>query len=164
MGNSFQDQLLKAGLVSKKQVKKARQEKHSKRKKNKGRDIAPEINKTRQEQLAREKKNREQNRQRNREKQEQETLAQVRQLVENSRLDLKGCDDPYYFALGKKVKKVYVNKEITQKLSTGTLAIVSLDNGFDIVPARVAEQVRNRAPQSVVVMHTPGNQARTGLQ
>lgn len=158
MGNSFQDQLLKAGLVSKKQVKKAKQEKRSNRKKNKGNPIAAEVNKTRQEQLAREKKNQDRNRQQNKAKQQQEILAQVRQLVEASRLDLKGCDDPYYFAQGKKVKKVYVNKEITQKLSSGTLAVVTLDSGFEIVPARVAEQIRSRDPQSVVVMHTPGNQ------
>ena len=74
MGNAFQDQFLKAGLVNKKQVKKAKQANTTKRKKNKGKKIAPEINKARQEQLAKEKENRELNRQLNLEKQKQETL------------------------------------------------------------------------------------------
>ena len=155
MGNSFQDPLLKAGLVNKKQANKAKQEKRVKQKKNKGKKVVPQVNKTREEQLAREKKNREENIRRNQEKQKQEALAQVRQIIETNRLDLRKCDDPYYFAQGKKIRKIYVNKEITQKLSTGALAIVALGESFEVVPARIIEQILSRDPEAFVVRHSP---------
>ncbi len=157
MGNAFQDQLLKAGLVNKKQVKKVKQATTAKRKKNKGKKITPELNKARQEQLAKQKENRELNQQLNKEKQQREALSQIRQIIETNRLKLKDDydDEPYYFAAGKKIKKLYVNKEITQKLSSGQLAIVELDDCFEIVPAKVAKQIQNRDRDILVVLHKP---------
>ncbi len=49
MGTSFQDQLLKSGLVNKKQVNKTKHEKRANRKKNKGKSPSPETNKALQE-------------------------------------------------------------------------------------------------------------------
>jgi uncharacterized protein YaiL (DUF2058 family) len=155
MGTSFQDQLLKSGLVNKKQVKKTKHEKRVNRKKNKGESVSPEINKALQEKLAKEKRNRERNQQLNKEKQQLENLAQVRQLIETSRLKIENDDEPYHFALGKKIKKVFVNEEIANKLSLGQLAIVILDDGFEVVPARVGRQIADRDPEALVVLHKP---------
>ncbi|MCF6245723.1 MAG: DUF2058 domain-containing protein [Desulfobacula sp.] len=155
MGISLKDQLLKAGLVNKKQVKKARHDKRVKQKKNKGNNSPGEINKTQQEQSAKEKCNRELNQQLNKEKLKREKLAQVRQLIETNRLKLDDYEDPYYFAVGKKIKKIYINEEITRKLSFGQLAIVKFDNLFEIVPVRVAGQIATRDPDALVVLHKP---------
>ncbi len=155
MGTSFKDQLLKAGLVNKKQVKKAKHEKRISRKKNKGEGSSPEINNTLQEQLSKEKRNRELNLQLNKEKQKLENLAQVRQLIETSRLKLDNCDEQYYFVLGKKIKKLFVTEEIAKKLSLGQLGIVKLDDSFEIVPARVAVQIADRDQDALVVLHKP---------
>ncbi|MBA3010295.1 MAG: DUF2058 domain-containing protein [Proteobacteria bacterium] len=155
MGTSFKDQLLKAGLVNKKQVQKAGHEKNTNRKKNKGQSASPEENKTRQEQLAKEKHNIQLNLQLNAEKQRLENLSQARQLIETNRLPLEDYDEPYYFAMGKKIKKLFVTEEIAKKLSFGQLAIVKLDESFQIVPARVAHQIASRDPESLVVLNTP---------
>lgn len=155
MGLSLQDQLLKAGIADKKQAKKANQEKRVKRKKNKGKKKTPEINQTRQAQLAQAKLSRELNRQANQEKEKQEKLAQVKQLIEENRLDLGKYEAPYYFKVGKKIKKLYVNDDITQKLGRGQLAIVTLDSVYEIVPAKVASQIVDRDPDSLVVLHKP---------
>lgn len=158
MGTSFQDQLLKSGLVNKKQVKKSKQEKHVSRKKNKGEKTSPEINKAHQEKLAKEKRNRELNQQLNKEKQKLENLVQVRQLIETNRLDIRDVnryDEPYHFALGKKIKKIFVNDKIAQQLSLGQLAIVKLDDQFEVIPARVAKQIISRDQNSLVVLHEP---------
>ncbi|MCG8565088.1 MAG: DUF2058 domain-containing protein [Desulfobacterales bacterium] len=155
MGNSFQDQLLKAGLVDKKQVNKAKQEKRRKKKKNKGKTIAPKINKTQQEQLAREQKNREENKRIAREKQEKEARDQVRQWVKENRMDRKGGDSPYYFAQEKRVKKIYVDGPMAKKLSSGALAIVEMDDAFEVVPAHIAKQIQNRDPKTFVMRHEP---------
>jgi uncharacterized protein YaiL (DUF2058 family) len=153
MGTSFKDQLLKAGVVNKKQVKKANHEKNANRKKNKGKKSAPpEINKTLQEKLAREKANKELNQQRNQEKQKLEDLAQIRQLIETNRLKQRNdYDDPYYFTVGKKIKKLYVNEEIANKLSLGQLEIVKLDDRFEIVPDKVAKQIAKRDPDALIL-------------
>ena len=44
-------------------------------------------------------------------------------------------------------------------LSRGQLAIVRLDQGYELVPAKVAEKISQRDPQCVVVL----NEARTEL-
>lgn len=155
MGLSLQDQLLKAGVADKKQAKKANQEKRVKRKKNKGMKKTPEINKTRQEQLAQAKRSQELNRQSNQEKEKQEKLIQVKLLIEENHLDLSKYEAPYYFKVGKKIKKLYVNDEITQKLGRGQLAIVTLGSVYEIVPAKVARQIVDRDPDSLVVLHRP---------
>ncbi|RLB87687.1 MAG: DUF2058 domain-containing protein [Deltaproteobacteria bacterium] len=156
MGTSFQDQLLKSGLVNKKQVNKISHEKRANRKKNQGKNASPEINKALEEKLTKEKRNRELNRELNKEKKKREKLAQVRQLIETNRLDIEDDnDEPYYFALGKKIKKLYVNKEIARKLSLGQLAIVRLDDHFEIVPAKAANQIASRDPDALVVLHSP---------
>ena len=155
MGLSLQDQLLKAGIADKKQAKKANQEKRIKRKKNKGTKTTPEVNQTREKQLAQAERSRELNRRSNREKENKEKLAQVKLLIEENRLDLNKYEDPYYFKVGKKIKKLYVNGEITQKLGRGHLAIVTLDSVYEIVPAKVARQILDRDPDALVVLHNP---------
>ena len=164
MGNPLQDQLLKAGFVDKKQVNKAKQDKRNKRKKKKGQTgtAAPQVNRTRQEQLQQARKNREQNRQQNVEKQKAGMLAQVRQLIDTGRLELKNADDPYYFAVGKKIKKVWVDKATAKKLSAGSLAIVCLDETYEVVPAKVADQIRQRSPEMIVLQHDPDGSEPSG--
>ena len=155
---SLQDQLLKSGLADKKQANKARQEKRVKRKKNKGKAAAIEINQVRQAQLDQAKRSRELNRQSKQEKEKLEKLAQVRQLIETNRLDLRKYEDTYYFTVGKKIKKLYVDDGITKKLSNGQLAIVQLDEQFEIVPVKVAKQIADRDPGSLILLHKPEKQ------
>jgi uncharacterized protein YaiL (DUF2058 family) len=158
MGTSFKDQLLKSGLVNKKQVKKSLHENRVNRKKNQGKRPSPEINIALAEKLAKEKRNQELNRQLNQERKKRENLIQARQLIETNRLDIANCDEPYHFVLGKKIKKLYVNEEIAGKLSFGQLAIVKLDDHFEIVPAKVARQIAARDQDALVLLHDPRDQ------
>lgn len=156
MGTSFQDQLLKSGLVNKKQVKKSSHEKQADRKKNRGKAAPPEINEALEEKLAKEKLSRELNRQLNQEKQKLANLSEARQLIVTHRLKLEDdYDEPYHFAEGKKIKKLYVTEEIANKLSCGQLAIVKLDDHFAVVPAKVARQIVQRDSAAFVVLHEP---------
>ena len=155
MGTSLRDQLLKKGLVDKKQVNKAKHQKHVNRKKNKGKKVSPEVNEARQAQLAQEKLNRERNLKLNEEKRKRSNRAQIRQLISENRLDLKKCDDPYYFKLGKKIKKIYVNQEISKKLSKGALAIVMHKEVFEVVPVQIAKQITARDKDFPVIRHEP---------
>ena len=86
MGNPLQEQLLKAGLASKKQAKKAEHEKRISRKQNHGNNPAAVSNQAREEQAAKEQRNRELNLQRAEETRLRELKAQVKQLIETNRL------------------------------------------------------------------------------
>jgi len=157
MGLSLQDQLLKAGIADKKQANKARQEKRAEKKKNKGEKATSKLNQAQQDQLAKAKRSQELNRQLNQEKEKQEKLSQVKQLIEANRLKLDKYEEPYYFKVGKKIKKLYVNEDITKKLSSGVLAIVRFDGLFEIVPDKVAQKVADRDQDSLIVLQKTEN-------
>ena len=156
MGNPFQDQLLKAGLVSKKQAKKANREKYLSRKKNKGNkknNSAAISNKAREEQAAQAKRNRELNLKHSEEKRQREQRAQIKQLIENNRQKLDDHGEPYYFTEQNTINRIFVSEEMAEQLSNGQLAIVKLGNNYEVVPAKVARQIANRDKEKLVAFH-----------
>jgi uncharacterized protein len=153
MGNPFQDQLLKAGLVNKKQAKKAKLEQHRNRKQNKENSTAAISNKAREEQAAQAKRNRELNRQRLEEKRQGEQKAQVKQLIEDGRLDQDDRGERYNFVEQKQIKRIYVSEEMADQLSCGQLAIVKLGDSYEVVPAKVARQIASRDKEAVIAFH-----------
>ena len=116
MGNPFQDQLLKAGLVNKKQVNKLKHEQRINRQQNTVENPSDESIKAKQELLAHEERNRELNRQHNEAMRQREKLAQVKQIIETNRLVRDDRGEPYYFTVGNKVKKLFVSDEMTNQL------------------------------------------------
>jgi hypothetical protein len=156
MGNPLQDQLLKAGLASKKQAKKAEHEKRISRKLNDGHSPAVVANKAREEQAAKEQRNRELNLQRAEETRLREQKAQVKQLIETNRLPKDDRGEPYNFVEQNKIKRIFVSEETTDQLSRGQLAIVKLGTGYEVVPAKVARQIASRDQEAVVVFHEKG--------
>jgi len=161
MGNSLKEQLLKAGLVSKKQVKKVKHEERVTKHKTKGQKPSPEIKESsiaREERLAYEERNRELNRKRNEEKKRRENAAQVRQLILTNRLTLEERDDdePYNFVVGKRIRKLFLSEKIIKQLTSGQLAIVKLEGKFEIVPASAAKQIAERNQKSVLVFNEGG--------
>ncbi len=156
MGNPFQDQLLKAGLVSKKQAKKANHEKYLSRKKNKGNkgnNQSAVSDKAREEQAAQAKRNRELNRQRSEEKRQREQKTQIKQLIENNRQKLDDRGEPYYFTEQNTINRIFVSEDMAEQLSCGQLAIVKLGNSYEVVPAKVASQIASRDNGAVVAFH-----------
>lgn len=156
MGNSLREQLLKAGLVDKKQVSKAKHEKRISKQKTKGQKqpvTQPvEDSVTREERLAYAERNRELNRLRELERKKREALAQVKQLIKDNRLTLKERDDdePFYFVVGKKVKKMFLSQKISNDLTNGRLAIANLDGRFEIISESAARQIAERNQKALV--------------
>jgi uncharacterized protein len=152
MGNPLQDQLLKAGLATKKQAKKAEHEKRISRKQNKGNNPTEPDHKVREEQAAQKRHTQALNFQRDEETRLREQKAQVKQLIETNRLPI-GHGEPYHFVEQNKVKRIFVSAEMTDQLSRGHLAIVKLGSSYEVVPARVAHQIASRAKEALVVFH-----------
>jgi uncharacterized protein YaiL (DUF2058 family) len=157
---SLQDQLLKAGLVDKKKAQKAQKEKH-KQAKVKRKNKIETVDEAR---LAAEKahaekveRDRQLNQQRKEEAEQKAITAQIRQLIEMNRQEKNAGDITYNFTDGTTVSHIYVDERQQKQLSNGHLAIVRLDEQYEIVPTRVSEKIALR-DQSYLVYCNRGNE------
>lgn len=159
MGNSLQDQLLKAGLVDEQKLKQARTSKHKKTKQQAGPRNAAVDNETRQaaERARREKLARD--RELNLRRQEEAALRaaenEIRQLVHTHRVVRDRGDLAFNFTDGTTLKRIYVNKEQQAKLVAGSLAVVRQDAFYEVVPAEIAVRVAARDASLVLVHNRP---------
>ena len=151
MGNPFQSQLLKAGLVSKKEVKKVRHAKRLSRRQDAEKNSSGAVSPVCHEQAAHAARNQELNRQRAEEKRQHEQRAQIKQLIEENRRPLDERGEAYYFVEQKKIKRLFVDEEMREKLSRGQLAIIKYGEGYEVVPARAARQIASRDREAVLV-------------
>lgn len=157
MNNPFQDQLLKAGLVTKKQVQKAQQDKNRSKKKQqhlkKNARVVDE-NKVKLQQAAEEKAKRD--RELNRKKQEQAKQKaisiEINQLITSNCLDRdESCEIVYNFEHNKKVKRIYVNQEMKQQIIKGSLGIARIEGRYELVPKSIAEKIQQRNAKRIVL-------------
>ena len=159
MGNGLRDQLLKAGLVNDKQVKKAVKDKQKEIRQQQGQGKPSRDEQALLERQKAQAEKAERDRQLNlqrKENAEQKALgAQVRQLIETHRQTKGEGDTAYNFTDGNMVKRLYISDQVREKIAKGNLAIVRLDSQYELVPADVAEKIRERDSGSVVLWHVP---------
>ncbi len=154
MRNSFQEQMLKLGLVDKKKVKEARSEQHQNRKssaqnrRKKGdRLSAAEENALLLKKAADKKKARDQqlNRERDARLQKRAERAQIRQLIEQHKLAKDENGVPYRFNVSGKIHRIFVDSTIAEQLGSGTLGIVEMvgtAGQFEVIPKDIVERIR----------------------
>lgn len=161
MGNSLTEQLLKAGLVNKKQANKVKQEQYQQKKKKKpgkkkGETTVPESKQmARQAQEKQRQRAKQLNRERQQEESRKESTAQINQMIGSSKLKIGNGELTYNFADGSKIKKIYISKEIREQLGKGQLAIVKGKGQYQVVPAQVAEKIAGIDATSVIAHNTP---------
>jgi len=156
MSLSLRDQLLKAGLVNQKQVKQvSKEQKKQKRLEHKGQVEVDDS----QQRLAKEamaekaKRDQELNRQQQEKAEQKARAAQVKQVIEVSRLPKLPTEDYYNFVDDKKVKRISVNTLMRNKLSSGSLAIVHHNAGYEVIPREAALKIQERDPQRIVQLN-----------
>lgn len=159
--SSLRDQLLKAGLVNQKQAKQVeKQQRKQQRLVKKGQAEADVTAQEMARKAQEEKALRDQ--ELNREQQEKAELkarrAQIKQLIESARLPKFEGDDFYNFVDNKKVKRIAVNELVRNKLSNGSLAIVSHGGGYEIIPREAAEKIEQRDPRRILLLNTATNE------
>lgn len=152
---SLQEQLMKAGLVDKKKVNKAQQDK-SKQYKEELRSGTKAVDESREAALELQRKNaeraRELNAQRDAAAGQKAILAQVVQMVQQHRQPKGNGDLAYNFTIGSKIERIYVSETVQQHLVNGRLAIVVLDGVAELVPKVVGEKIAERMPEVVVAV------------
>ena len=173
MSQSLRDQLVKAGLATSAQAKKAERSKRAeataerhqgktkdKTKKGKGAAKQSETDKVkakaaqqRAEKAARDKALAQQ---RNEKSQAKALQAQIKQLILQNDQRTKVNDDeavPYNFVHGKKIKKIFVTKPQLEALSNGRLFVVNNNGLYHFVDEKVAKQIEQRDPRRIIVAH-----------
>jgi len=150
---SLQEQLLKAGLVDKKKVKLANQDK-SKQHKHELRTGVETVNQSREAALEVQRKNaeraRELNAQRDAAATQKAIVAQIAQLVQQNKQSKGKGDVPYNFTFGTKIERIHVTAQIVEHLVAGRLVIVHMNGSFELVPRVIGEKIAQRDASIVV--------------
>ena len=155
MSNPFQDQLLKAGLVTKKQVQKANQDKNKKHKQQRSKKAKPvDQTKLKAQQAAQDKAKRD--RELNKRKQEQArqkaNSIEINQLITNNCLTRdESCEIIYNFEHNKKIKRIYIDAQMKQKIIQGKLGIARIEGRYELVPINIAEKIQQRNAKRIVL-------------
>jgi hypothetical protein len=156
MSDSLRDQLLKAGLVSKKQATQVEQKQHREQyrqaKGHKPAQAEDQRNAVARAQAAKVVRDRELNRERAAKADAKARHAEIRQLIDQSRLPpLEGEQLDYFnFAAGKKIRRIALNAELRGRLAREELCIVRHEGRSALVPADVAARIRERAEGVVI--------------
>ncbi|MBV7298350.1 DUF2058 domain-containing protein [Enterovibrio paralichthyis] len=151
---TLQEQMLQAGLIDKKKMKKAG--KSSKKSRTLAKEAKAAVEEKRAAQVA---QDQELNRQKQLEAEKKAIAAQVKQLVEMNKIDRKDGDIGYNFTDGTLVKKIYVDKATQDQLVNGRLAIARDGEGYAIVPGVVADKIAQRDESTIVLNNTVDEQA-----
>lgn len=149
MSDALREQLLKAGLTTEQDVKKARtQQKRTGKGKKKGKGQS-EPARTEAERREAEKRARDRalNREREAERQREADQHAARELVVKHEIPHgRDGDIGFNFTYGNRIKQIYVNAEQQKKLADGSLAIARTRGRFRLVPREIAERVKPKAP------------------
>ncbi len=155
MHNPFQEQLLKAGLVTKQQVQQAKKSKHKKNKQQPKKKAAVDEAALKAKKAAEEKarRDRELNLKKQEEARRKALSAEINQLITDHLIPRDdSCEIVYHFEHNKKVKRIYVNDDLKKQIMQGRLGIARIDGRYELVPLSVAEKIQQRNGKRVVLL------------
>jgi len=157
MSLSLRDQLLEAGLISKKQAQDAGKQQHQQRKQEPKKKSAPP---PRPVESAAQAQKRAQDQERSRQQQEKAEQkakrAQIKQLVEQNKLPKVQGEDLYNFLDGRNIRRIPVDAAMRQRLGAGELFVVRSEGRYEVVPAETAARIRERDERAVMPPPTAG--------
>ena len=152
---SLQDQLLKAGLTNETKAKKIRSDKRKQTKKQQKNkiEIVDEAKQLLEDAKAKQlEKDIRLNQQRDIEANKKQIANQILQLIELNKLSKDEDGIAYNFTDHNKVKAIYISEDNRNKIIAGSLAIVESKDKYEVVPAEVAEKIKQRDDQTVIVL------------
>ena len=155
MGNPFQDQLLKAGVVTKQQVKKAQSATNKKKKEQRSKksNVVDE-NKLKAQQLAKEKAEHDKalNLRKEEQAKQKSISIEIDQLILSNLIKRsEECEIVYNFEHRKKVNRIYINEDIRQRIINGQLGIARIEGRYELIPKLIAERIQQRNEKRVLL-------------
>ncbi|KLN64933.1 DUF2058 domain-containing protein [Vibrio sp. VPAP30] len=147
---TLQEQMLKAGLVNEKKLKKAK--KGSKKSRVQAREVKAAVEESKRQQQERDKALSEEQKEQRLSK---EIKAQIKQLIEMNKLDQKDGEIKYNFTDGTLVKAIYVEQLIRDQLAKGILSIARADDTYAVIPSSVANKIGMRDESVIIEQNAP---------
>jgi uncharacterized protein YaiL (DUF2058 family) len=130
-----------------------------KRAANKGQPQQPAPSPAQHAQAAKVARDQELNRRREDKAQRRARIAQIEQIIEQNRVPRLETEDYYSFIDGKKIRRMSVDTQRPEQLTRGELVIVRYRGHYAVVPAAIAERIRERDPNMVVPLVQPKTSA-----
>jgi uncharacterized protein YaiL (DUF2058 family) len=122
---------------------------------NKGQAQRPAPSAAQHAQAAKVARDQELNRRREDKAQRRARIAQIEQIIEQNRVPRLETEDYYSFIDGKKIRRMSVDTPRREQLTRGELVIVRYRGHYAVVPAAIAERIRERDPNMVVPLVQP---------
>lgn len=63
------------------------------------------------------------------------------------------CEIVYNFEHHKKVKRIYINADMKQRIIEGKLGIARIEGRYELVPQNIAEKIQRRNEKRVIVFN-----------
>lgn len=147
--NPLQAQLLKAGLVDDRKVKKVnQQQQHAKKTGQADDEVKKALAQAQAEKLA---KDQALNQQRQAELEQRSREANIRQMLQQHQILHTQGDVAYQFIDAGKVKKIYVTAQIFEQIVAGHVWIARLEDKYPLLPKPLGEKIDERMPSAIVV-------------
>lgn len=162
--SSLSDQLLKAGLVTEDQVKKATEKPKKINKSFQKKTKSSRPRKENQEtsdlaqfykQRAAQEKNEKQEARRNKleaQKLKKETNDKINKLISDNILNEETATIRYNFVVGTTIKYLFVTEEQQKKLADGEIGITFMGGKRSLIPSKIATEIRKLNPDKIVVV------------
>ena len=157
MSMSLRDQLIQAGLGTKKQAKQATPPPKKAPSRHQPPAISPEKLAAMKAQAAKNARDQELNRKQQEKAAAKARRAEVKQLIEQHRLPPVVSEEYFNFADGTRLSRVAVTAALREQLIKGTVAIVRYEGHYALVPDTAVARIRERDEHAVVAQETaPG--------
>ncbi|PWI33393.1 DUF2058 domain-containing protein [Vibrio albus] len=147
---TLQEQMLKAGIVNEKKLKKAK--KGSKKSRVQAREVKAAVEEKKRLQQERDKELSELN---NEQRLSKEIQSQIKQLIEMNKIDLGDSDIKYNFTDGTIIKSLYVETPVREQLLKGILAVARYEDGYAVIPSSVANKISQRDESIIIAQKEP---------
>lgn len=164
MSMSLRDQLLAAGLGTKKQARQAdTQQKQQQHQQAKNRQLREDQEKRAAEARAKAQADKaardaELNRKRQENQDRKERWAQIKQLIEQHRLPKPESEEYFNFIDRGKVRRITADNALRERLVAGTVMIARCEGKYDLVLPEIAERIRERDERAVVKLNAEAEQ------
>ena len=153
MSSTLREQLLKAGLVTEKQVR-ANEQKARPPSRHKPAPTSEQKLAAERAQAAKAARDAQLNKQRQQAADAKARAIEIKQLIEQHRLPkILDSEDRFNFVAGKKLRFILVDAATREGLNKGSLFIVRYDGRSEVLPAAIAERIRERDERAVVKLN-----------
>jgi uncharacterized protein YaiL (DUF2058 family) len=153
MSMSLRDQLIQAGLGTKKQVKETAQPKKAPSR-HQPPPISPEKLAAQKAAAAKSARDQELNRRQQEKAAAKARRAEVKQLIEQHRLPPVVSEEYYNFADGNRLSRLAVTPALREQLIKGTIVIVRYEGHYAVVPESAVARIRERDEHAIVTHET----------